>query len=146
MKRCVLNQIAFRWRADDGPTLNAHLVPVIFQGIRTSIAKETLLFVIFQGGGPDPLSLALDPCMTLMKLNADQKVLQNAPREHSAILLTYIKLPFAFKTFVLSIFEWPLKTGFNETYHMIVHQISLPATIEFPITSLSNNYCLSIPM
>ena len=40
------------------------------------------------------------------------KVLQNAPREHSAILLTFIKLPFAVKTFVLSIFEWPPKTGF----------------------------------
>ena len=33
------------------------------------------------------------------------KVLQNAPREHSAILSTFIKLPFVFKTFVLSIFE-----------------------------------------
>ena len=31
--------------------------------------------------------------------------------EHSAILSTFIKLPFAIKTFVLSIFEWPLKTG-----------------------------------
>ena len=41
------------------------------------------------------------------------KVLQNAPREHSAILSTFIKLPFVFKTFVLSIFEWPLKTGFT---------------------------------
>ena len=39
------------------------------------------------------------------------KVLQNAPREHSAILSTFIKLPFVLKTFVLSIFEWPLKTG-----------------------------------
>ena len=39
--------------------------------------------------------------------------MQNAPREHSAILLTFIKLPFVFKTFVLSIFEWPLKTGFT---------------------------------
>ena len=31
----------------------------------------------------------------------------------SAILLTFIKLPFSFKAFVLSIFEWPLKTGFT---------------------------------
>ena len=31
---------------------------VIFQGIRTSIAKKPYIFVIFQGGGggPDPLS------------------------------------------------------------------------------------------
>ena len=34
---------------------------------------------------------------------------------HSAILSTFIKLPFVFKTFVLSIFELPLKTGFTVT-------------------------------
>ena len=28
-----------------------------------------------------------------------------------AILSTFIKLPLFFKSFVLSIFEWPLKTG-----------------------------------
>ena len=33
--------------------------------------------------------------------------------EHSAILPTFIKLPFVIKIFVLSIFEWPLKTGFT---------------------------------
>ena len=31
--------------------------------------------------------------------------------EHSAILWTVIKLPFVIKTFVLTIFEWPLRTG-----------------------------------
>ena len=31
---------------------------------------------------------------------------------NSAILSTFIRLPFVFKTFVLSNFEWPLKTGF----------------------------------
>ena len=40
--------------------------------------------------------------------------MQNAPRgEHSAILLTFIKLPFAIKIFVLSIFECSLKTSFT---------------------------------
>ena len=29
------------------------------------------------------------------------------------ILLTFLKLPLVFKTFDLSIFEWPLKTGFT---------------------------------
>ena len=33
--------------------------------------------------------------------------------KHSAILSTFIKLPFVIKIFVLSIFEWPLKTGFT---------------------------------
>ena len=56
--------MAFRWRADDGPTLNAGFGSfVIFQGIRTSIAKKPYNFVIFQGGGgPGPLS-PFDPPM-----------------------------------------------------------------------------------
>ena len=41
------------------------------------------------------------------------KVLQNVPKEHSAMLSTFIKLPFVFKTFVLSNFELPLTTGFT---------------------------------
>ena len=41
------------------------------------------------------------------------KVLQNAPREHSAILLTFIKVPFVIKIFVVSTFERLLKTGFT---------------------------------
>ena len=32
---------------------------------------------------------------------------------HSAILSTFIKLPFVIKSFVLSIFEWPFYTGFT---------------------------------
>ena len=39
--------------------------------------------------------------------------MQNASREPSAILKTFIKLPFVFMTFDLSIFEWSLKTGFS---------------------------------
>ena len=38
--------------------------------------------------------------------------------EHSAILSTFIKLPFDIKIFVLSIFEWPLNTGFNVLYKL----------------------------
>ena len=36
-----------------------------------------------------------------------------SPLEHSAILSTFIKLPFVIKIFVLSIFEWPFYTGFT---------------------------------
>ena len=35
-------------------------------------------------------------------------------QEHFAILSTFNKLPFVIKIFVLSIFEWPFKTGFTE--------------------------------
>ena len=33
--------------------------------------------------------------------------------EDSATLSTFIKLPFVIEIFILSIFEWPLKTGFT---------------------------------
>ena len=44
-----------------------------------------------------------------LSLNAGQ----NHYRMHSAILSTFIKLPSVIKIFVLSIFEWSLKTGFT---------------------------------
>ena len=46
-------------------------------------------------------------------LNAGQKYCRMVQGEHSAILSTFIKLPFVvIQIFVLSIFDWPLKTGF----------------------------------
>ena len=51
---------------------------------------------------------------------------QNPRGEHSAILLTFIKLPFPIKTFVLSIFKWPLKAGFTRKKTFI--QSSRPVT------------------
>ena len=48
-----------------------------------------------------------------LSLNAGQKYCRMLPLEHSAILSTFIKLPVVFKTFVLSIFEWPFYTGFT---------------------------------
>ena len=52
-------------------------------------------------------------------LNAGQKYCRMLQGEHSAILLTFNNLPFGIKTFVLSISEWPLKTGF--TVFTILH-------------------------
>ena len=50
--------------------------------------------------------------------------------EHSAILWTFIKLPFVVKIFVLSTFEWPLKTGFTVYffvfYETIVERLVMP--------------------
>ena len=51
-----------------------------------------------------------------LSFDAGQKycgMLQGEHSEHSAILLTFIKLPFVIKIFVLCIFEWLLKTGFT---------------------------------
>ena len=46
--------MAFRWRANDDPSLNLTWKFCDFQGIRTSIAKKPFIFVIFQGD-LDPL-------------------------------------------------------------------------------------------
>ena len=48
-----------------------------------------------------------------LSLNAGHQYCRMLQGEHSSILSTFIKLPFVFNTFVLSIFEWPLKTGFT---------------------------------
>ena len=46
-----------------------------------------------------------------LSLNAGQEYCRMLQGEHSATLLTFIKLPFVIKSFVLSIFEWPFYTG-----------------------------------
>ena len=45
-----------------------------------------------------------------LSLNAGQKYCRMLQGEHSASFLTFIKLPFVIKIFVLSFFEWLLKT------------------------------------
>ena len=45
-------------------------------------------------------------------LNAGQKYCRMLQGEHSAMLSTFIKLPFIITIFVLSFFEWPY-TGFT---------------------------------
>ena len=60
-----------------------------------------------------------------LSLNVGQKYCRMLQGEHSAILSTFIKLPFDFKTFVLFIFEWPLKTGFTVLGHMFLVRIPL---------------------
>ena len=47
-----------------------------------------------------------------LSLNAGQMNCRMLQGEHSTILMTYIKLPFVMKIFVLSIFESPFYTGF----------------------------------
>ena len=49
-----------------------------------------------------------------LSINAGPKNCGMLQREHSAILSTFVKLPFVIKTFILSTFEWPFYTGFTE--------------------------------
>ena len=48
-----------------------------------------------------------------VSLNAGQKYCRMLQGEHSALLSTFIKLPFVIKIIVLSIFEWLLYTEFT---------------------------------
>ena len=59
-------------------------------------------------------------------MSAYSKTCRKWQREHSAILSTFIKLPFVIKTFVLSIFVWPLKTCFTvkQNFNHISNDVS----------------------
>ena len=50
---------------------------------------------------------------TVLHIQVLFKPVQTLLYEHKLILSTRIKLPFVIKTFVLSFFEWPLRTGFT---------------------------------
>ena len=63
------------------------------------------LFKILKIGFKDKLSI-----------NKAQKYCRMLPLEHSAILLTFIKLPYDIKTFVVSVFKWPFYTGFTVVF------------------------------
>ena len=58
-----------------------------------------------------------------LSLNAGQEYCRMLQAEHSAILLTFIKLPFVIKIFVLSIFEWQFYTGFTVYSYTLGHAI-----------------------
>ena len=45
--------------------------------------------------------------------------------EHSAILLTFLKLPFVIKIFVLSFYEWPFYTGSPVSMEKIIRLLGL---------------------
>ena len=58
-----------------------------------------------------------------LSFNVGQKYCRMLQGEHSAILSTFIKLPFVIKI-VLSFFEWPLKAGFAVTENPILAESS----------------------
>ena len=61
-----------------------------------------------------------------LSLNAGQKYCKMLQGEHSAILLTFIKLPFVLKIFVLSIFERPFYTGLTVVAKPLVLYAGVP--------------------
>ena len=73
-----------------------------------------ILVCLFWSGCFTQVLLYSENFQNKLSLNAGQKYCRMLQGEHSAILLTFIKLPFVIKIFVLSIFEWPFYTGFTE--------------------------------
>ena len=69
--------------------------------------------------------------------NAGQKYCRRLQEDHSAILSTFIKVPFVINVLVLSIFERPLKTGFT----VYVNQ-----TCVIPLVSHSQRKIKSLPL
>ena len=57
-----------------------------------------------------------------LPLNSGKKYCRMLQWEHSAIHYTCILLPFVIMIFVLSIFEWPLKTCFTGAYVVEIKQ------------------------
>ena len=75
-----------------------------------------------------------------LSLNAGQKYCRMLQGEHSAMLSTFIKLPFVITIFILSIFEWPFYTGFTEL--LIILPLSyLQVFLPSPERILNNRYC-----
>ena len=104
-------------RTDPGSTTFAYGNMIIYDPTQVDLTSNILLFYS-KTCVKRPLSKRLKIVFQgQLLVNADQKYCRMLPLcrskvEHSAILLTFIKLPFVIKTFVLSIFEWPFYTGF----------------------------------
>ena len=75
-----------------------------------------------------------------ISLNAGQKYCRMLQGEHSAKLLTAIKLLCVIKIFVLSIFEWPFYKGFTVSvyYHPLMQIRNFEKSV---FVSMSNYIC-----
>ena len=67
-----------------------------------------------------------------------------AELEHSAILLTFIKLPVVIKIFVLSIFEWLFYTGFTVGIKFYSGPLQLWGLTLNEVTTFHLNFCIEI--
>ena len=66
-------------------------------------------------------------CKTATLKKTNYRLMQ-VQGEHYAILSTFIKLPFANKIFILSIFEWPFYTGF--TVPIVQWTLGIPMDVQ----------------
>ena len=86
---------------------------ILLTFIKQPVVIETFGLSIFEWPCvKGPLSKRQKKLFLRLSLNAGQIYCRMLQREHSVILLIFIKLPVVIETFVLSIFEWPFYTGF----------------------------------
>ena len=78
-------------------------------------------------------------------LNAGQKYCRMLQEEHSAILLTFIELPFVIKIIVLFIFQWLFYTGFT-VHHILENCTCDPLVYTMGIPLLLESYKLENPL
>ena len=72
-----------------------------------------------------------------LSFNAGQKYCRMLQGEHSAILSISVELPHGFKTFVLSIFEWPLELNIKKLMmKCLAYQLPLKTLIVLVILAL----------
>ena len=80
----------------------------------STIARELVVLLYSNTCVKRPLTKRLKLCFQdQVSLNEGQTHCRMLQWEHSAILSTFIKLPFVFKIFILLIFEWSFYTGFT---------------------------------
>ena len=65
--------------------------------------------------------------------------------EHSAILWSFIKLHFSIKTFIPSVFKWPLKTGFT-VFYFYTPPIKCGEVLCYTLRCLSVRPCSPFPI
>ena len=102
---CCIYPYALKLNTKDAITMNPDQ---LFSKIHLAVRSRSISFAIYS-----------KTCLKRPLIKKTKIVFKTDSRltQHSAILSTFIKPLFVIKIFDLSIFEWPLKTGFT-----VIHQ------------------------
>ena len=99
-------------------TMNNAIAAVLLKGVRTN------LYTVKPAANPkEDKKIGFQDQLSINAGHKYCRILQESILQY---FLTFIKLPFVFKTFVLSIFEWTLRKGFTIVY---LHLLSGSAII-----------------
>ena len=110
-----------KYQVSSGSKLFDNLMAILKEFFEKFILKEKRAWIISEHAESYSKTCLRQPLKKKTKIGfrdrlllyTGQKYCRMPQGEHSAILSTFTKLPFVNKIFVLSIFEWPLKTSFT---------------------------------